>query len=225
MSDNSIKVPDSSSKRRACFVFPEASGHINASLALTSHLTQNRGWEVHYLSAKVMEGCILDAGATFDDEREAAPELCDGGLGYFAAYERLRKERCPPGAKTWECRAHAENLFCLQKMDGTIQWLRDKNPSVVVYCPFWNRVAQLASLVVGVPHVAICTIAGFGGFHSILKNFLDGEKASFEEFTDLYQTSEINQTAIDNFCRPPYNLKRSLFESGVSIFLSKHRES
>ena len=74
--------------RTACFVFPEASGHINASLALAARLAKKRGWKVHYLSALVMKECIEDAGATFDDERDAAPELCEdrgeGRPGYFA---------------------------------------------------------------------------------------------------------------------------------------------
>ena len=121
--------------KTACFIFPEASGHINASLALASHLTKESNWTVHYLSAAVMKEAIFDAGASFTDERLAAPELCEGGLGYFAAYERLRKEKTEEGSKAWEGRAHIENLFALKKMDGTLDWLRRKRPSVVV-CKF-----------------------------------------------------------------------------------------
>ena len=85
--------------KTACFIFPEASGHINASLALTSHLTSQSNWTVHYLSAAVMKEAILDAGASFTDERTAAPDLCRGGLGYFAAYERLRQEQTEEGSR------------------------------------------------------------------------------------------------------------------------------
>ena len=54
-----------------------------------------------------MEECIKNSGATFYDERDAAPELCedrgDGRPGYFAAYERLRADELP-GSKAWEGR-------------------------------------------------------------------------------------------------------------------------
>jgi len=90
---------------------------------------------VHYLSARVMKECIENSGATFDDERDAAPELCEdrgeGRPGYFAAYERLRQDVCP-GSKAWECRAHLENKFLLMKLPGAIEWLLRKRPSVVV---------------------------------------------------------------------------------------------
>ena len=39
----------------ACFIFPEASGHINASLALSARLAKKKHWKVHYLSALVMK--------------------------------------------------------------------------------------------------------------------------------------------------------------------------
>lgn len=45
------------------------------------------------------------------------------------------------------CRAHLENKFLLMKLPGTIEWLQRMKPSVVVYCPIWNRIAQVASLV------------------------------------------------------------------------------
>lgn len=193
-----------------------ASGHINSSLALSQRLVSN-GWKVHYLSALVMKECIENTGATFDDERDAAPELCEGGLGYFAAYERLRQEKCP-GSKAWEGRAHIENLFLLMKLPGTIEFLKRKRPSVVVYCPIWNHVAQISSLVLGIPHVAIVTIAGFGGFTEILKGFLEPEGATFDDFKHLYDKSEINQAAIDSLCSEPYNLDRALFAEGVPLY-------
>ena len=93
--------------KTACFIFPEASGHINASLALSARLAKKRGWSVNYLSNQVMKECILSSGATFDDERDVAPELCedrgDGRPGYFSAYERLRHDVLPD-SKAWEGR-------------------------------------------------------------------------------------------------------------------------
>ena len=202
--------------RTACFIFPEASGHINSSLALSERLAK-KGWKVHYLSALVMKECIENTGATFDDERDAAPELCEGGLGYFAAYDRLKEEKCP-GAKAWEGRAHTENLFLLMKLPGTIEWLKSKKPSVVVYCPIWNRIGQVSARVLGIPHVGIVTIAGFGGFHTILASFLEPEGATFDDFKRLYHSSESNQAAIDSLCSEPYNLDRSLFEEGTPLY-------
>ena len=202
--------------RTACFIFPEASGHINSSLALSERLAK-KGWNVHYLSALVMKECIENTGATFDDERDAAPELCEGGLGYFAAYERLKEELCP-GAKAWEGRAHTENIFLLMKLPGTIEWLKSKNPSVVVYCPIWNRIGQVSARVLGIPHVGIVTIAGFGGFPTILSSFLEPEGATFGDYKSLYQSSERNQAAIDSLCSEPYNLDRCLFEEGTPLY-------
>jgi len=93
--------------KTACFIFPEASGHINASLALSAQLVKKRGWKVQYLSNSVMKECIVSSGATFDDERDVAPELCedrgDGRPGYFSAYERLRNDVLP-NSKAWEGR-------------------------------------------------------------------------------------------------------------------------
>ncbi|KAL7443324.1 hypothetical protein ACHAXM_008867 [Skeletonema potamos] len=200
----------------ACFIFPEASGHINSSLALSQRLAK-KGWNVHYLSALVMKECIENTGASFDDERDAAPELCEGGLGYFAAYERLKEEKCH-GMKSWEGRAHLENLFLLMKLPGTIEWLQSKKPSVVVYCPIWNRVAQVSSRVLGIPHVGIITIAGFGGFPTILASFLEPEGANFDDYKRLYESSAMNQAAIDALCLEPYNLDRSLFEEGTPLY-------
>lgn len=48
------EVEDGTKNYTACFVFPEASGHINASLALSARLCK-KGWKVHYLSAEVMK--------------------------------------------------------------------------------------------------------------------------------------------------------------------------
>jgi hypothetical protein len=56
-----------------------------------------------------MKECIESTGARFDDERDAAPELCEGGLGYFAAFERLKGQKCP-GLKAWEGRAHCGKI-------------------------------------------------------------------------------------------------------------------
>jgi hypothetical protein len=187
ISESESIAEEKPSAKTACFIFPEASGHINSSLALSARLAK-KGWKIHYLSAMVMKDVIEQTGATFDDERTVAPELCQGGLGYFAAYERLREEKCP-GSKAWEGRAHLENHFLLMKLPGTIDWLRQKQPDVVLYCPICNRIAQIASRVLDIPHVAIVTIAGFGGFHKIL-------------------SSELNQ----------YNLDRSLFGEGSPLY-------
>lgn len=83
--------------------------------------------------------CIEHTGSTFSDECEVAPDICRGGLSYFEAYERLRCEELGPDSKAWEARAHLENLFLLKKLPGTVEWLRGKNPDVVLYCPLWNR--------------------------------------------------------------------------------------
>ena len=53
---------------------------------------------------------------------------------------------------TTKLSAHIENKFLLKKLPGTIEWLQRKRPSVVVYCPIWNRIAQISSLVLGIPH-------------------------------------------------------------------------
>ncbi|KAL7515979.1 hypothetical protein ACHAWX_001043 [Stephanocyclus meneghinianus] len=203
--------------KTACFIFPEASGHINSSLCLSARLAKS-GWNVHYLSAAVMKECIESAGATFQDERTAAPELCSDGLGYFAAYERLRGEMFPNGSKAWEARAHLENKFLLMKLPGTVAWLEEMRPSVVVYCPIWNRIAQISSLVLGIPHVAIVTIAGFGGFHKIISGFIEPEGATLDDFRNVYESSEMNQKAIDELCSAPYDLDRSLFSEGAPVY-------
>lgn len=208
ISESESNAGDESPAKTACFIFPEASGHINSSLALSARLAK-KGWKIHYLSAMVMKDVIEQAGATFEDERNASPDLCQGGLGYFAAYERLREEKCP-GSKAWEGRAHLENHFLLMKLPGTMDWLRQKRPDVVVYCPIWNRIAQISSRVLGIPHVAIVTIAGFGGFHKILSGFLEPDGVTLDDFKSLYDRSELNQQAINALCSEPYNLDRSL---------------
>ena len=81
-----------------------------------------------------------------------------------------------------------------------------------------QRVAQLASLCLGIAHVAIITIAGFGGFKKILDEFLKPEGASIDDVRELYLTSDINQAAIDVLCGEPFNLSRSLFLQGAPIY-------
>lgn len=104
------------------------------------------------------------------------------------------------------------------KLEGTIEWLQRKRPSIVVYCPLWNRIAQVASIVLGIPHVAIVTIAGLGGWQEILGGMLESEGATFDDLKCLYEKSEINQAAIDVMCSEPYNLDRSLFAEGASLY-------
>ncbi|EJK78079.1 hypothetical protein THAOC_00041 [Thalassiosira oceanica] len=86
----------------------------------------------------------------------------------------------------------------------------------LIQCP--QRVAQLASLCLGVAHVAIITIAGFGGFKKILDEFLTPEGASVDDVRELYLTSDINRSAIDELCAEPFNLSRSLFLQGAPIY-------
>jgi len=104
------------------------------------------------------------------------------------------------------------------KLPGTIEWLKRKRPSVVVYCPIWNRIAQIASIVLGIPHVPIVTIAGFGGFNKILSGFIEAEGVSIDDFRDLYERSEMNKEAINELCSPPYNLDRDLFKYGAPVY-------
>jgi hypothetical protein len=86
------------------------------------------------------------------------------------------------------------------------------------YCPIWNRVAQIASLVVGIPHVPIVTIAGFGGFHKILGGFIEPEGVTLDDFRSLYEKSETNQEAINELCSQPFNLDKNLFEDGAPVY-------
>lgn len=86
------------------------------------------------------------------------------------------------------------------------------------YCPIWNRIAQCASLVLGIPHVPIVTIAGFGGFHKILSEFIAPEGASIDDFRDLYRSSETNRAAIAELCSPPFNLEAKIFDEGAPVY-------
>ena len=76
----------------------------------------------------------------------------------------------------------------------------------------------MSANVLGIPHVGIVTIAGFGGFHTILAGFLQPEGATFDDFKRLYDSSESNQAAIESLCSTPYNLDRSLFEEGTPLY-------
>ena len=71
--------------------------------------------------------------------------------------------------------------------------------------------------MVGIPHVPIVTIAGFGGFHKILSGFISPEGATLDDFRNLYQTSEMNQIAISELCSH-CNLDIALFEEGTPLY-------
>eukprot|EP00930_Biecheleria_cincta_P047620 TRINITY_DN3304_c0_g2_i1.p1 TRINITY_DN3304_c0_g2~~TRINITY_DN3304_c0_g2_i1.p1 ORF type:complete len:574 (-),score=113.09 TRINITY_DN3304_c0_g2_i1:82-1686(-) len=150
-----------------------ASGHINPSLPVARALVR-QGHEVHFQCREQMRDAIEDTGATFYDEITNQPEMFDGREpDLFGAKETLLKEF---GLGNDNMMLAFRKLDCLMlelALPGTLRFLQQVKPDVVISCPIMNREAVYAAKLLGVPSVGLLTTAGPGSLAKLFQECLD----------------------------------------------------
>jgi len=155
-------------QRRYAFIFPMLSGHINPSLPVARTLVR-QGHEVHFQCREQMRDAIEDTGARFYDEIKNQPEMFDGRVpDLIGAQESLKREF---GLENDNMMLAGRKLDCVMlelALPGTLRFLHQVKPDVIVCCPILNREAVHAAKFLGVPSVGLLTTAGPG---SLAKTF------------------------------------------------------
>jgi len=201
-----LEVDSQSCPRRFAFVFPMASGHINPSLPVARALVE-LGHEVHYLCCEQMRDAIEDTGAKFHCEAQWKPELFDGReADLFGATPSLRTEygllEDLPLMSMFKLMGVQMELM----LPGMLRWLRELQPSAVVYCPILNKDASYASKALGIPSVALLTMAGPGSMATALEEII----------TSMSMTSQDMREAL-GFSASTSALKRVLDRHGLHV--------
>lgn len=150
-----------------------ASGHINPSLPVARSLVR-QGHEVHFQCREQMRDAIEDTGATFYDEIMNQPEMFDGREpDLFGAKETLQKEF---GLENDNMMLALRKLDCLMlemALPGTLRFLQQVKPDVVICCPIINREAVYSAKLLGIPSVGLLTTAGPGSLAKCMQEMLD----------------------------------------------------
>eukprot|EP00656_Telonema_subtile_P053662 TRINITY_DN7829_c0_g2_i1.p1 TRINITY_DN7829_c0_g2~~TRINITY_DN7829_c0_g2_i1.p1 ORF type:complete len:498 (+),score=80.62 TRINITY_DN7829_c0_g2_i1:242-1735(+) len=148
---------------RAVFLFPSASGHLNPSLPLARELV-SLGWEVEYLAIPQFKEAIEDTGALFQDRNQVCSSLgCEDVVEMIKA---TFGEYDDPGAMQWAL--NFGSIAAQRLLPVYIDWFRERQPNLVVYCPVLCQVAHFAALHLKIPDVSLLTAAGPGFFDAAL---------------------------------------------------------
>mmetsp|Transcript_66238 Transcript_66238/g.191194 ORF Transcript_66238/g.191194 Transcript_66238/m.191194 type:complete len:542 (-) Transcript_66238:287-1912(-) len=169
------------------FIFPMASGHINPSLPVARALA-SLGHEVHYLCREQMRQAIEDTGAIFHSDIDVETELYDGrSPDLFGALESLRHEfgLGDESVNFLEFMTKLKNIQLELMLPGVIRWLGDLQATAVMYCPLMNPEASYASKFLGIPSVALLTIAGPGSCPRTFDEFISMCGGSREEVLEM----------------------------------------
>jgi len=168
------------------FIFPAIPGHVNPSLALARRLVQH-GHQVHYLCADNLQKTIESTGAIFHSNVLCQPELYHGrshepplgALGSTMKEFHVEVQGTHFGA-TFIARSMVANVMLEMQLPGTLRFLREVKPHVVVYDPMIVcRDGLYAAQLLGLPSVGLLTVAGPGAYAA---HMLSG--SSSEEFIE-----------------------------------------
>jgi len=179
------------------FVFPMASGHINPSLPVARSLVE-AGHEVHYLCRPQMREAIEDTGATFHSDVEHEPELYEGReVDLLGALKSLKQEYGLENENFADSAFRFKMPMIEMMLPGVIRWLRSLHPCAVAYCPVMNEEAGFAAQFLGIPSVALLTLAGAGSVPAAFREFLASSNSSEESIRCVLEAYEPSRGAID----------------------------
>mmetsp|Transcript_29904 Transcript_29904/g.85815 ORF Transcript_29904/g.85815 Transcript_29904/m.85815 type:complete len:507 (-) Transcript_29904:241-1761(-) len=139
-------------------------GHLNPTLPLVRALV-DLGHEVHFVCFEMARAKIESAGGTFHDAQDVQTELyasrkADGHSpkdAIFILMEELGLEMSFLNV------LKVLNVAVEMELPGTLRFLREMRPDVVVYDPLIAaRAFPLAAKALGVPAVGLLTVAGPG---------------------------------------------------------------
>jgi len=170
--------------KRAVFVMPSASGHVNPSLPVARRLV-SLGWSVTYVGRPQYRDAIEDTGATFFDWVEVA-----GSAGTVASIMAVLSEYDDPGALMWG--HNFGSIVTLRLLQPFIEWFRECDPTAVVYCPVLCVVARFAAMYLKIPSVSLLTANGPGYLDAAFATH-GGTAAGFVE---MLRNNEPNNNAV-----------------------------
>eukprot|EP00928_Gymnodinium_smaydae_P012211 TRINITY_DN1443_c2_g1_i1.p1 TRINITY_DN1443_c2_g1~~TRINITY_DN1443_c2_g1_i1.p1 ORF type:complete len:582 (-),score=88.44 TRINITY_DN1443_c2_g1_i1:443-2188(-) len=175
-------------QRRFAFIFPMASGHINPSLPIARALVR-QGHEVHYRCREQMRAAIEDTGAAFHDEVQILSELYDGREPeLFGAMASLKKEYGLEKDSMFASFRKLAPIIMELSMPGTVRFLQQIKPDVVVCCNLMCKEAVQAARFLSIPCVGLFTLAGPGSMVKTLNEFLKTSCVTCEELIEVSTT-------------------------------------
>jgi UDP:flavonoid glycosyltransferase YjiC (YdhE family) len=152
----------SPNQKKAIFVFPAASGHINPSLPLARGLV-NSGWSVDYLASTEFKDAIIHTGATFCNRDSIFRSA--GIEDVTAMVKATAADYGDPVPQWW---LNFGSISTASMLPVYIDWFRSRDPHLIVYCPVLCQVALFASFQLKIPAVSLLTTSGPGYFDAAI---------------------------------------------------------
>jgi len=158
--------------RKFAFAFPTAAGHINPSFVIARSLVE-LGHEVHYLCTEAMRGPIEGTGATFHSAVQYQSEMfSDPSADAFKTVISMLKEHgLEPNLTNYQ--TYLRNVSLERKLPGALRFLQHIGADAIVYCPLVIREASVAAKILGIPGIALNTVAGPGALPHSLRAMCD----------------------------------------------------
>lgn len=191
----SIVAMEPTTCKRFVFAFPMASGHINPSLPVARSLV-DLGHQVHYLCREQMREAIEDTGAVFHSEVECQPELYKGREpDIWGAMDCLKREHGLQGLGALQGAFRVMAIQMELQLPGLMRFLREMEPSAIVFCPIMNTEAALAARMLGIPAIGLLTTAGPGSGAQLVEGMLG--KGPHDELEHDLRTFEPSLAAVE----------------------------
>jgi len=172
ISHTSLARMATTSKKCFVFVFPEAAGHVNPSLAVARALV-NLGHEVHYLCCEQFRQAIEDTGATLHADSDVLTSLYEGrGKSTGEVLTALRQEH------GLEQESYVESFFKLGyiqnelKIPDLLHFLQELRANAIVYCASNSCEAAWAAKILDLPSVALLSLPGPGSLPGAMRQFV-----------------------------------------------------
>jgi len=186
--------------RSFAFIFPMMSGHINPSLPVARALVA-AGHDVHYLSREQMRQAIEDTGARFHSDVEQEPELYSGRELSFAPSLVLKREHDLEEKTFTEIRASLQVAALELAMPGCLRWLQQVRADAIFYDPLVNLEAPYAGAVLGIPSVALLTLAGPGAYTKVIEALLEVSGCTHKDLLSIVDSYQPHLAAVSRMNR------------------------
>jgi hypothetical protein len=130
------------------------------------------GHEVHFLCAEDMKDNIERQGATFHCVQAELTELQNqspSGPTSTPVEELDARKQQDPGESSLLSYLKTSNVILEQSLPGVLRFLQRLRPDAVVFDPLlFNRSSHFAARLLGLPAVAVLTLAGCGAWAKML---------------------------------------------------------
>lgn len=164
------------SKKCFVFVFPDAAGHVNPSLAVARALV-NLGHEVHYLCCEHFRQAVEDTGATLHDVTDVLASLHSSrGKTLFEVVAALQAEHGIEQDGMVEAFFKLGVIQTELKIPDLLSFFQDLGASAVVYCASNCSEAAWAAKICGIPSVGLLSLPGPGSLPGTLRQLVSPEQ-------------------------------------------------